>query len=87
MAPSATPREAAISLAEMLKERVPALSVGIGQDAAGPVLIVYLSRKIRPSESDRVPQRWKDFPVKTSLFGRVEPATGTAASTSQRWCH
>lgn len=83
MAPSATSREAAISLAEMLRERVPALSVGIGQDADGPVLIVYLSRKIRPSESARVPQRWKDFPVKTSVFGRVEPANGSAVSTSQ----
>jgi hypothetical protein len=63
--------EAANSLADMLTDMVPVLSVGIGQDVTGSCLIVYLSQKIGPSEYDQVPPLWEDFPVKVSIFGKA----------------
>lgn len=75
MRSEATSREAALTLQSLLRDRVPVLAVGVGSDGGNPLLLVYLQRRLRSSESDSIPVTWQDFPVRTSLMGRVEPTS------------
>jgi len=66
-------KQAAIRLGQDLSGKPWFSSVGIGQDAGRPVLIVYLRRQ-PPKAQTVVPRVWEGIPVRAENMGNVFPA-------------
>ncbi|HEY8751023.1 MAG TPA: hypothetical protein VIM11_23765 [Tepidisphaeraceae bacterium] len=67
-------RDAAIALGVELQDIPSVTGVGVTQKDGDAALVVYVSRKLRRSESTRVPSHWDELPVFISLLGKVIPA-------------
>src|SRR5438093_9836023 len=66
-------RQAAIRLGQELSGKPWFSSVGIGEEAGRPVLIIYL-RRLPPKAERTFPQSYEGIPVRAKHIGNVVPA-------------